>query len=256
MNKESLSRLRKPLRLLLSVSIFAAGLCLMGACVYIYRSGDQPFSREAVAEAFGPISIPVYLCLGLTVVSILAELLLPRSAEKQPPVRQLRMMLHRMQERTDLSLCSEELRSQIQTLRNDRKLYDRIGWTVLVLSSILFLTYGLNARNFHSTHINQSMIRAMFWLLPCSVVPFVYGIFAAEKNRVSMEKELELLKTAPKESRIAASKHPSHRQRDFYLRSVLLLIGIVILVYGFLAGGTADVLTKAVNICTECVGLG
>ncbi|MBQ8580085.1 MAG: thioredoxin [Oscillospiraceae bacterium] len=26
--------------------------------------------------------------------------------------------------------------------------------------------------------------------------------------------------------------------------------------YGAAAGGTADVLTKAVNICTECVGLG
>ena len=256
MNKESLSRLRKPLRLLLSISIIVAGLCLMGACVYIYRSGDQPFSREAVAAAFGPISIPVYLCLGLVVLSIAAELLLPRSAEKRPPVRQVRMTLQRMQERTDLALCSEELRSQVLALRNDRKLYDGIGRTVLILSSILFLTYGMNARNFHSTHINQSMIRAMFWLLPCSAVPFVYGLFAAAKNRLSMEKELELLKTAPKESRISTAKPRSHRQRDFYLRSALVLIGIVILVYGFLAGGTADVLTKAVNICTECVGLG
>ena len=40
------------------------------------------------------------------------------------------------------------------------------------------------------------------------------------------------------------------------LRWALLAVGIVLLVYGFFAGGTEDVLTKAVNICTECVGLG
>ena len=41
-----------------------------------------------------------------------------------------------------------------------------------------------------------------------------------------------------------------------YLRLALLGVGIVIFAYGFFAGGTADVMTKAVNICTECVGLG
>lgn len=256
MKKESLSRLRKPLHILLSASIFVASLCLMVACVLIYRSGDQPFSREAVAAAFGPISIPVYVCLGMIVLSFLAELLLPPSGSKQPPVRQIRMILHRMQERTDLSLCGDELQSQIKALRNSRQLYNRISRTVLILSSILFLTYGLNSSNFHSTHINQSMIRAMFWLLPCSVIPFCFGIFTARKNYASMEQEIELLKTAPKESRIVPLKPGNSNRRGFYLRTALLVVGIVILIYGFFAGGTADVLTKAVNICTECVGLG
>ena len=256
MNKESLSRLRKPLRILLSVSILLAGLCLMWACLSIYRSGDQPFSREAVAAAFKPISIPVYLCLALTVLSLLAELLLPCPQEKQPSVRQLRMTLSRMQQRTDLSVCSEELRSAVLSLRADRKLYDRIGHAILILSSIIFLTYGLNGRNFHSTNINSSMIRAMFWLLPCAIVPFAYGIFANWKNRTFMEKELELLKTAPRESRVSPPKPRRNRRRALLVRAGLLVLGLVILIAGALTGGTADVLTKAVNICTECVGLG
>jgi len=40
------------------------------------------------------------------------------------------------------------------------------------------------------------------------------------------------------------------------VRCVLVCAAVVLLVYGYLAGGTADVLTKAINICTECVGLG
>ena len=254
MKKEALSKLRTPLRIALSISLFVAGICLMAACVGIYRSGDKPFSREAVAAAFGPIAIPVFLCIGLILLSFLMEALVPSPAEKKN-LRQTRMLLKRFQERTDLSLCDEELRRQVLSLRADRKMFDRIGWTVLVISSILFLTYGTNSGNFHSTQINDSMIRAMYWLVPCSVVPFGYGIFAAYRNLGSMKTELELLKSAPKESKIAPPKRVEN-QKLVYLRAAVLIIALVCLVGGFFAGGTADVLTKAVNICTECVGLG
>ena len=70
-----------------------------------------------------------------------------------------------------------------------------------------------------------------------------------------MKAELELLKTAPKESKIAPRKKAS-RNIAVYLRAGIALFALAILIFGFFAGGTADVLTKAVNICTECVGLG
>ncbi|MBE5939024.1 MAG: thioredoxin [Lachnospiraceae bacterium] len=40
------------------------------------------------------------------------------------------------------------------------------------------------------------------------------------------------------------------------LRISLLVIGLALLIFGFISGGTADVITKAINICTECIGLG
>ncbi|MBQ9859332.1 MAG: thioredoxin [Clostridia bacterium] len=40
------------------------------------------------------------------------------------------------------------------------------------------------------------------------------------------------------------------------VRLALLAVGLFLLIYGFATGGIADVLTKAVNICTECIGLG
>lgn len=36
----------------------------------------------------------------------------------------------------------------------------------------------------------------------------------------------------------------------------LIAAGVALIVYGAVQGGTADVLTKAKNICTECIGLG
>ena len=39
-------------------------------------------------------------------------------------------------------------------------------------------------------------------------------------------------------------------------RLALLAAAVCLLVWGFVTGGAADVLTKAINICTECIGLG
>ncbi|MBQ8324841.1 MAG: thioredoxin [Clostridia bacterium] len=36
----------------------------------------------------------------------------------------------------------------------------------------------------------------------------------------------------------------------------LALIAVALIVLGRTSGGAADVLTKAINICTECIGLG
>ena len=40
------------------------------------------------------------------------------------------------------------------------------------------------------------------------------------------------------------------------LRWGLLAFAIILLIWGFITGGAEDVLTKAANICSECIGLG
>ena len=42
----------------------------------------------------------------------------------------------------------------------------------------------------------------------------------------------------------------------FIIKVIIISLGIVSLILGAVFGGFADVLTKAVNICTECIGLG
>ena len=40
------------------------------------------------------------------------------------------------------------------------------------------------------------------------------------------------------------------------LKYLLLILGISLAIYGFVSGGYVDILTKAIYICTECIGLG
>ena len=257
MSAERAKRIRQLIAFAVSISLIVAGICLMAACYGIYTSGDRPFSREAVAAAFEPIALPVLLSIALVLISLVADLLLPAPVDKPKFPRQYTQILLRLQNKTDLSKCPEDLSSQILVQRKLRKNLNRICLFLTAVCSGLFLIYGLNSNNFHQSEINASMVSAMARLIPAMAVPFAFGIFSAYKAGKSMDVEIGLLRQAPKEATMEAQIGCNCGcSAATKIRRGILLIAIVILVYGCYAGGTADVLTKAINICTECVGLG
>lgn len=255
MTKERCTRIRLVYGVIQSLSIAAAAVCLMVACVSIYRQGNHPFSREAVAEVFSGIAVPIYLCLALILGGFLLDLFLPGDAAKPKMKKQTELILRRLQRKADLDTCDESLRSAILAQRSRRAKHRKIRTIVLILASVLFLTYGANPNNFHQSEINSSMARAMLVMLPCLAPCFGYALFVERASGASMEQEIELLKKiAPSGSKYEPEAAPVRNPRA--VRTVILAVGIAFLIYGFLAGGTVDVLTKAINICTECVGLG
>lgn len=261
MTKENLQRIHRIYSICLGLVIIITGVCFIVACLGIYNSGEQPFSRESVATAFGHIAIPVYVCTALTIVGIVFDVLSPTEAPKNKPVKPYVAMLNKAYSSKDLTQCDNAIRSQIQKEQNSRKIHTLIRTVLLCVASVIFLVYGTNSDNFHQTKITDSMIDAMLVLLPCLVVCFAYGLFTVIYNEKSMARELELLKSVPAKAVTEAITTPSDKADSsnkliFIVRAALLIIGVFILVYGFITGGTVDVLTKAINICTECIGLG
>lgn len=254
MANKNAKHIRRILGILLSLSIVAAGICLCAACVGIYRTGDHPFSREVVAEAFSKIAVPVYLCLGLVIAAFAADLFLPGEKPKRAAGKDNAAILKRLHSKVDLSQCGEDLRSGVAAQQKSRRLHRWVTAGLLALGSTVFLIYALGEGSFHQSEINDSMIRAMGVLLPCMLLPFGYGVFTAYRNNASMEREIALLKQAEKKA--SAPSPAAKPNRILPVRNVILIVAIGCLIFGFLTGGTADVLTKAVNICTECVGLG
>lgn len=256
MTNELAKRIRTVCGILLSLSIFAAGICLITACIGIYQTGDHPFSREVVAEAFSGIALPVYLCLGLVIAAFVLDLFLPGEKVKLTAGKQTSLILKRLHSKVDLSLCDETLRSGVAAQQKSRRLHRWVTAGLLALGSTVFLIYALREGSFHQSEINGSMIRAMGVLLPCMLLPFGYGVFTSYRNNASMEKEIALLKQADAKKNAPAPSPAPKSSRTALVRTVVLAAAIGCLIFGFLTGGTADVLTKAVNICTECVGLG
>ena len=82
--------------IILSISLIAAGLCLIGACISIYQSGDRPFSRESVALYFSQIAVPVYIALALTIVGFILNFALPAEKAKIKAEKDYAAILRRL----------------------------------------------------------------------------------------------------------------------------------------------------------------
>lgn len=246
---------RRIYNILHSISIIVAGICLMAGCLSIYSSGNGEYTRQIVAETFSKISVPVYACLALTIISFIWDFFSPATVEKEKKFIPFIDILNRLNEKKDLSGCDDEAVRLILKERKGRKIHTLIRAIIICISVCVFLLYALNGNNY-AADINASVIKAMWVLIPCAVIPFAYSVFTAYHNEKSIKKEIELMKKAPAKENAEVCDAKSNEKMVNVVRYALLIIGSGIMIYGYFAGGTADVLTKAINICTECIGLG
>ena len=243
--------------IIVSIMTVISGLLLMAACLTVYRSGgEQVYTPEKVAAAFSPIALPIYITLGLIVGSFLLELFLPREKKRAPMEKQYALLLKKQYERSDMDLCNPELKLRLKSEQKKRLLHLILSAVLLIAGGAVFLIYALNGNHFDDHNINGSVINAMWWLIPCATVPCGYCIFTAYYCRASIRRELDLVKLAPKATKKAETPAPKADRKMLFIRLAILGLALGILVGGFVKGGTADVLAKAVAICTECVGLG
>ncbi len=254
MNTEHIRRIRLVYGMVLSAVAILAGICLMAACLGIYRSGgQQTYTPEKVAAAFAPIALPVYGALVLALGGFILDFALPASPKKPKPEKNRGLTLSRLRRAENIPA---DALAAADGCQRRRRLHAIISAALLAAGAAVFLIYALNGTHFDSRDITGSVVRAMWWLTPCMGVPFGYSVFAAYYSRRSMDREIDLLKEAgakaPKQPLPAAAPC----KWALYGRLAVLALAIGLMAYGFLAGGWADVLTKAVNICTECVGLG
>lgn len=256
MAKESTMRMHRIYNILFSIVIVIAGICLIIGVLTIYNSGDQPFSRESVAATFSTIAFPIYLTLVMAIISFIWEIISPSDKEKNPKAKDYPAMLSNLYEKKDFSSGDVTVQEEIKSLWKNRKSHIIIRTVVLVVCSAIFLLYALNSANFHQSEINSSMINAMKVLVPCSFVAFGYALFVAVHNEKSIQKEMELVKKLPALKDSTDGEIVTEEKRLSPYRNAILVAAIILIVYGFLNGGTIDVLAKAINICTECIGLG
>ncbi len=234
-----------------------AGICLMAACLLLYRSGgEQIYTAEKVSAYFASIALPVYTALALAVGGWILHFILPKEAKKPKIEKNYGAALRRLMEKRSLTEGDPQILRGMLTAENARRLHWIISIVLLVIGSAVFLVFGADPNHFGMTGINQSMARAMYIMLPCLGIPFGYAVFAAYYNKVSLRKQAELAKQLPIVEKAPAVPVPQGSRAVQITRCVVLCAALACILYGYLAGGTADVLTKAVNICTECVGLG
>ncbi len=263
MTKETKKRIHLIYGILVSIAAVVAGICFILSAYNIYQAGlaadVQPYTVQTIAAAFAKIAVPVYIFLALMIGGFVLNILLPQEKKKMPVQKNTKLILQRLQAKTDLAACPAELRASIEKQQSSRKLHQFISGLLLGIASALFLSYACRDSLWHETEFNASMIQGFFALMICLVIPFIYGVFTVYFCRKSLDKEIELMRQASSLAPFQSErpvKAAKNCKTESIVRYTVLVLAVAIMTYGLCTGGTVDVLAKAATICTECVGLG
>jgi len=109
-------------------------------------------------------------------------------------------------------------------------------WALLAVAAAWMPVYLCCLDNFASRDLEQTMGRMVLFLLPAAVVLLVCA-YALQKQ------------VSPKPAYLPA-------RVVYVVRLSMFLLSLVFIAFGIWNGGMRDVLVKAINICTECIGLG
>jgi small-conductance mechanosensitive channel len=250
----------------LTVLIVAVGVCFALSCISIYRSGNSPFTRESIGAHFDRIAIPVYLCIAGVIGGWVLSWALPLEGGRVKPRREAGVTLDRLSAKLNLSACEASVQTAI---RRERRFRRGTAVTVGILSVLTLLpalVWCVNPAHFSIGELNRDIMAASALVIPCAAVALGLWVAAVLLRGASVARETAAVKAALASGQGKADTQEtvlSHKKKltsdprcVWGVRGVILVLGAVFIVLGILNGGMADVLGKAIRICTECIGLG
>ena len=238
------------------VMLLAALLCWQ--CIDIYALGNAPenltpegvhmqpeYRAEDVGRRLTMLAVPAGLCVLLIAGTTIVQKRVPAEKEKVTVTAEnrLRLMKRRTAELPAAALREEKLRRNIWIATA----------AVLLLCAVMAGLFLLNGANFVSWDLENVMGQLMVHVAPWTAVGLLAVYIALRACDKSCQRECEALKGLPPQKTEPIQEKPFPAD---VLRADLYAAAIVFIVLGVMNGGLYDVLVKAINICTECIGLG
>ena len=245
-----------------SVLCVILAVMLITAVLGIYREGlalkaADPlhwiYSREKAVSALRPVLPLIVLSLVMTAAGLLVGI---RDENAEKPVKDTEYLR---------DLAVSRVKAPSAAMREERMRQRRLlsgGWAVFALCMVPVLLYIGNGK-----HFPEGNLEPVFYSLIGHVLPWTaLGLAALMISTVLQEKSMQREIGAAKEQRkaentdgIRPNVKPEKKKAGggvHALRIVLLVLAVLLIAAGIWNGGAGDVFGKAVNICTECIGLG
>ena len=244
-----------------SVLIVLTGIAFIISCLHIFfTGGDTPFSRERVGEYLLwllPISI-------VTIFSIVGGMIYASlSGDKiSDTVKRTNCeMLAAYARRINLDDLSSDAKAAVLRERYSRKALSVIAYIQSGIFFALAIVYLAMCKNFTIENLNGDVILALAGVLPLSLIAILAHFPAVSLSEKSAKLELDMLKAAVADGAPIAkaetlSENEKAKQTVLVARIVIAVVAVLFVILGVFNGGMADVLAKAIKICTECIGLG
>ena len=262
MSNKTINTVYKIYGIVTSVLLIISGILLMISCVQIYNIGDRPFTVENISSAFSKISIPLYVTIAAVLGGFILWLIAPIAKAKNKAGIDKKTVLAKLEKRLDVSACDAETLNAISKEKKLRRILFATAAGLCAGFATPSLIYIFNFNNYGADY-NRAVISSCLVMLP-SVV-FSMGICLAYiyLQNASVERQISAVKNAIAVSgtvkKADEALAPCNCKRTKIITSVriaLVAIALIFIVAGIFNGGMDDVLSKAINICTECIGLG
>ena len=256
-----MSKVLRVTRVLLAVMTVAVCLLLCWQAIDIYRVGNLPenfsspgvriqpvYSLPVVRERLSAVAPFLFAYLAAVVVGLVLQAIAdekPRPAVSREPEETLRRLRQRVAAVPAAAMSEQSARFRVW------------AWAVAVASvcAAMALSYLLNQEHFTDWDLEKVVGGMMLHVAPWVALAFAALCAASHQAAKSVRREIELLKAAP-QAKPAQVVEESPKPVSPYLRAALYAAAVVLIVLGVMNGGLRDVLVKAINICTECIGLG
>ena len=161
-------------------------------------------------------------------------------------------------------ISDDDQTEEIELLKKENKkvlISKIVNIVILVICSFMGLCYLFNKEHFDSSgSLTEQAIQMGICLSPWVIISFISLIGASLYEEVSARKSIDLikviLKTKKNERKKVLKDYQKEENIKLILRISVFVIAVVLIIVGALNGQADSVLEKAINICTECIGLG
>ena len=213
------------------------------SAVSIYREGkalkaEDPmasiYTREKAAEKFKPIAPLFFGAIGMTVAG---WVLAVKDENADKPVKDAELTRN---------LTVARVAEPSDAMKTEQSKQKKLFWSGWALFLLCMVPIGIYLSN--GDHFPGENLEAMIASLAVHIFPWiVLGLGCLAISSVLQEKSM-LRETEAAQARIKEEKEAGIRPEP--------KPAVVFIVLGVYNGSAKAVLTKAANICTECVGLG
>lgn len=267
MKKETAALINKIYAICISIFTAVIGILFIVQTIDIYIDGKATgnmYTPETIESHFRAIAIPFTLWIIFIILGIILKIIIPSQNKCSLKMESKEIAKKLSEKLISLDEIKNEEEKQIILKEKKKRLIVWIAVLLICLISIVLSCIYLFDPD-HYTLDGKLMLQA--GTIALSILPYVllcFGALLIGKAHEEFSSKIELVairKLLTNKDNLISNKLPSLKSissKRFLLitRAVILTISIVFIVVGVINGGARDVLIKALNICTECIGLG
>ncbi|MBO5712564.1 MAG: hypothetical protein J6R47_06960 [Acholeplasmatales bacterium] len=247
--------------IIVSIQTILMGILFIVQILRIYYGNNKTFTWEICGEYLLQI-LPVIIIWILVIVAAFIYFYIKGNPTKDIAKITNLTKLNNL-ERICPEFINENLGNEYTLLnkeKKNRKVALIVNIVISVICSIMGLCYLLNVKHFESSgNLTEQSIKMGIHLLPWCIIAFGCFIGYVFYVEYSAKKSIEAIKAIIKSDGKKVYTPMENRKEKLVvniLRGAIGLIAVALIIVGIFNGGAEDVLQKAINICTECIGLG